>query len=157
MDDRNLLSLLPPSPPPSLQPYLFLQRLFWVLLLPSWASLPPPLPPLLSTPLLLLHTPLLLALRGRLRRRLERVPGIHPSMLLEHLARLNLPQPPLGDGQLLPDDADDGGELAVVGLGRRVDVLVADEGGAEEDERVGRARDVCWCRVRLCVRGVCVV
>src|ERR1700731_315466 len=45
-------------------------------------------------------------------------------------------------GEGLPGEADDLGEGGVVGLDGGGDVLVADEGRAEEDERVGRARDV---------------
>jgi hypothetical protein len=44
--------------------------------------------------------------------------------------------------EILPGEADDLGKGGMVGLDLRGDVLVLDEGGAEENEGVGRSWDV---------------
>lgn len=75
-------------------------------------------------------------------RRAERVLGEAALVLGQGALRLRLPDLALLEAEVVPHHADDLGERAVVALDAGRDVLGLDEGRAEEDERVGRARDV---------------
>ena len=84
-------------------------------------------------------------LRGRLSlgvQRAERVLGELALVLLERGLGLGVPDLALLRGQVLPREADDLAQRAVVRFDLGRDVLVLDERRAEEDERVWRARDV---------------
>lgn len=63
-------------------------------------------------------------------------------MLGQGALRLRLPDLALLEAEVVPHHADDLGQRAVVALDAGRHVLRLDEGRAEEDERVGRARDV---------------
>lgn len=91
------------------------------------------------------RVPVLLRLAFRARPpilRPKRVRGEPAAVLLARLQRLRVPDAPLGLGEVLPGATDDFGKRAVAGFDGGWDALAADEGRAEEDERVGRARDV---------------
>lgn len=75
-------------------------------------------------------------------RRAERVLGKAALVLGQGALRLRLPDLALLEAEVVPHHADDLGQRAVVALDAGRDVLGLDEGRAEEDERVGRARDV---------------
>lgn len=74
--------------------------------------------------------------------RTEGVLGELAPVLLERGLGLVVPDLALVVGEVLPGEADDLGQGAVVGLDGGGDVLGFDEGGAEEDEGVRRAGDV---------------
>lgn len=66
-------------------------------------------------------------------------------MLLEGVPGFCVPDLSLVVGEVLPGQADDLGESAVVSLDLRGDVLSFDEGRAEKNERIGWAGDmVLW-------------
>ena len=72
----------------------------------------------------------------------KRVLGELALVLLESGLGLGMPHLPLLVRQILPGEANDLGERAVVGLDLGRDVLALDERGAEENEGIGRTRDV---------------
>lgn len=63
-------------------------------------------------------------------------------MFLERYLGLCMPDLPLLRWEVLPGEPDDFRQCAVIGLDVGGHMLVLDERGPEEDERVGRARDV---------------
>lgn len=75
-------------------------------------------------------------------RRAERVLGEAALVLGQGALRLRLPDLALLEAEVVPHHADDLGQRAVVALDAGRHVLRLDERRAEEDERVGRARDV---------------
>ena len=84
-------------------------------------------------------------LDGRLPLGVQRAEGVLGELALVLLERglgLRVPDLALLLGQVLPGEADDLAQRAVVRFELGRDVLVLDERRAEEDERVWRARDV---------------
>lgn len=76
-------------------------------------------------------------------------------VLVERDLGLCVPDLPFLVRERLPGEPDDLGERAVVCLDLRGDVLVFDEGGSEEDERVRGARDVIlWLLLRMTVAPI---
>lgn len=75
-------------------------------------------------------------------RRAERVLGEAALVLGQGALRLRLPDLALLEAEVVPHHANDLGQRAVVALDAGRHVLRLDEGRAEEDECVGRARDV---------------
>jgi hypothetical protein len=72
-------------------------------------------------------------------------------VLLESGLGLCMPNLSLLVRQVLPGEADDLGERAVVGFDLSRDMLALDERGTEEDERVGRTGDVVlWLLLAVC-------